>query len=234
MEYTVKDIAELLNISKSTVQRAINTEGLSPDVEGKQKRLYGYEKTVRIIGILAPEFDISTLKTDAETESQTASPMQETASLHQKNRCTASETESPMQKPLHDAVETASPLHETDEPHQGDIKALEQALDDLRRELEETRNERKEETAFFRSQLMEKDKQITSLQSTLELAEQNLARAQSLHALDKQKLLELESKKEPEEPETGSEEPEETESSENQEQEPQKGWFSRFWSSLIN
>lgn len=45
-------------------------------------------------------------------------------------------------------------------------------------------------------QLRQKDKQIENLQTTLKLAEENLARSQQLHAADKQRLLALESREE--------------------------------------
>ena len=64
--YTVKEIAELLNVSKPTIQRYINTAAIEPDKEENQCRYYSYDKAVEIIKAVNAEFDISRIAADHE------------------------------------------------------------------------------------------------------------------------------------------------------------------------
>lgn len=78
--YTVKGIAELLNVSKPTIQRYINTAAIEPDKEENQCRYYSYDKAVGIIKAVNAEFDISRIAADHEAPQndapQTATPPQ--------------------------------------------------------------------------------------------------------------------------------------------------------------
>ncbi len=78
--YTVKEIAELLNVSKPTIQRYINTAAIEPDKEENQCRYYSYDKAVEIIKAVNAEFDISRIAADHEAPQndapQTATPPQ--------------------------------------------------------------------------------------------------------------------------------------------------------------
>ena len=78
--YTVKGIAELLNVSKPTIQRYINTAAIEPDKEENQCRYYSYDKAVEIIKAINAEFDISRIAADHEAPQndapQTATPPQ--------------------------------------------------------------------------------------------------------------------------------------------------------------
>ena len=57
--YTVKEIADILNVSKPTVQRAINTNGIEADKEdNKHSRYYSYEKTKEIVDKINPDYII--------------------------------------------------------------------------------------------------------------------------------------------------------------------------------
>ena len=64
--YTVKGIAELLNVSKPTIQRYINTAAIEPDKEENQCRYYNFDKAVKIIKAVNAEFDISRIAADHE------------------------------------------------------------------------------------------------------------------------------------------------------------------------
>ena len=81
--YTVKGIAELLNVSKPTIQRYINTAAIEPDKEENQCRYYSYDKAVEIIKAVNAEFDISRIAADHEAPQndapQTATPPQNDA-----------------------------------------------------------------------------------------------------------------------------------------------------------
>lgn len=77
--YTVKEIADILNVSKPTVQRAINTNGIEADKEdNKHSRYYSYEKTKEIVDKINPDYIIifeaqhtATTETFCETPKQT-------------------------------------------------------------------------------------------------------------------------------------------------------------------
>lgn len=56
---TVKEIAELLNVSKTTVQRAIKELELTPDIISKNKHLYCPESAKEIIQFINFSFDFS-------------------------------------------------------------------------------------------------------------------------------------------------------------------------------
>ena len=78
--YTVKEIADLLSVSKPTIQRYINTAAIEPDKEENQCRYYSYDKAVEIIKAVNAEFDISRIAADHEAPQndapQTATPPQ--------------------------------------------------------------------------------------------------------------------------------------------------------------
>ena len=64
--YTVKEIADLLSVSKPTIQRYINTAAIEPDKEENQCRYYNFDKAVKIIKAVNAEFDISRIAADHE------------------------------------------------------------------------------------------------------------------------------------------------------------------------
>lgn len=67
MFYTVKEIAELLEVSKPTVQKIINENFIEADkIEKNKFRYYSYDKVVFIIGKIKPEFDLSILSKSTE------------------------------------------------------------------------------------------------------------------------------------------------------------------------
>ena len=78
--YTVKGMAELLNVSKPTIQRYINTAAIEPDKEENQCRYYSHDKAVEIIKAVNAEFDISRIAADHEAPQndapQTVTPPQ--------------------------------------------------------------------------------------------------------------------------------------------------------------
>ena len=78
--YTVKEIADLLSVSKPTIQRYINTAAIEPDKEENQCRYYNFDKAVKIIKAVNAEFDISRIAADHEAPQndapQTATPPQ--------------------------------------------------------------------------------------------------------------------------------------------------------------
>ena len=62
MEYTVKEIADLLQVSKTTVQKTIKANNIIYDYISKNKQYYSYDSTKQIIGLLRKDFDFSKLE----------------------------------------------------------------------------------------------------------------------------------------------------------------------------
>ena len=66
-EFTVKDLAELLGVSKPTIQRAINAAAIEADREDGQTRYYSYAAAAAISAKVKPDFDFSACVGDSET-----------------------------------------------------------------------------------------------------------------------------------------------------------------------
>ena len=137
--YTVKEIADLLSVSKPTIQRYINTAAIEPDKEENQCRYYNFDKAVKIIKAVNAEFDISRIAADHEAPQndapQTATPPQnapQTATPPQNAPQTATE-------PQNDAPQTATP------PQNAEIEILKSVI------------------ATIQEQLVIKDKQIANM-----------------------------------------------------------------------
>ena len=66
-EFTVKDLAELLGVSKPTIQRAINAAAIEADREDGQTRYYSYAAAAAISAKVKPDFDFSACVGGSET-----------------------------------------------------------------------------------------------------------------------------------------------------------------------
>ena len=138
--YTVKGIAELLNVSKPTIQRYINTAAIEPDKEENQCRYYNFDKAVKIIKAVNAEFDISRIAADHEapqndapqtaTEPQNDAPQTATPPQNAQNAAT---------EPQNDAPQAATP------PQNAEIDILKSVI------------------ATIQEQLVIKDKQIANM-----------------------------------------------------------------------
>ena len=107
--YTVKEIADLLSVSKPTIQRYINTAAIEPDKEENQCRYYNFDKAVKIIKAVNAEFDISRIAADHEAP-QNDAPQ------------TATE-------PQNDAPQTATP------PQNAEIEILKSVIATIQEQL---------------------------------------------------------------------------------------------------
>ena len=138
--YTVKEIADLLSVSKPTIQRYINAAAIEPDKEENQCRYYNFDKAVKIIKAVNAEFDISRIAADHEAPqndaSQTATPPQNApqAATEPQNDAPQTATE-----PQNDAPQTATP------PQNAEIEILKSVI------------------ATIQEQLVIKDKQIANM-----------------------------------------------------------------------
>ena len=79
IEFTVKQIAELLSVSKPTVQKAIKELAIEPErAQNNNRRYYSYADTVAIIKAVNPSYDFSLLSEfGAKPQSETAKPQTE-------------------------------------------------------------------------------------------------------------------------------------------------------------
>ena len=72
-EFTVKDLAEILGVSKPTIQRAINAAAIEANREDKQTRYYNLDAAAAISAKVKPDFDFLACVGDA---TQTETPTQ--------------------------------------------------------------------------------------------------------------------------------------------------------------
>ena len=117
--YTVKEIADLLSVSKPTIQRYINTAAIEPDKEENQCRYYNFDKAVKIIKAVNAEFDISRIAADHEAPQNDAP---QTATPPQNEPQTATE-------PQNDAPQTATP------PQNAEIEILKSVIATIQEQL---------------------------------------------------------------------------------------------------
>ena len=66
--YTVKEIADILGVSKTTVQKAIKAAAIEFDKVEKNRQYYSFEKTKQIIVKVNKDFDLDTLQVGLEVE----------------------------------------------------------------------------------------------------------------------------------------------------------------------
>ena len=148
--YTVKEIADLLSVSKPTIQRYINTAAIEPDKEENQCRYYNFDKAVKIIKAVNAEFDISRIAADHEAP-QNDAPQAATPPQNAQNAATAPQNDAPQAAtppqnaqnaataPQNDAPQAATP------PQNAEIDILKSVI------------------ATIQEQLVIKDKQIANM-----------------------------------------------------------------------
>ena len=117
--YTVKEIADLLSVSKPTIQRYINAAAIEPDKEENQCRYYNFDKAVKIIKAVNAEFDISRIAADHEAPQNDAP---QTATPPQNAPQAATE-------PQNDAPQTATP------PQNAEIEILKSVIATIQEQL---------------------------------------------------------------------------------------------------
>ena len=117
--YTVKEIADLLSVSKPTIQRYINTAAIEPDKEENQCRYYNFDKAVKIIKAVNAEFDISRIAADHEAP-QNDAPQAATPPQNAQNAAT---------EPQNDAPQAATP------PQNAEIDILKSVIATIQEQL---------------------------------------------------------------------------------------------------
>lgn len=157
-EYTIKQIAELLGVSKPTVQKKIKELAVEPErKENNNRAFYSYADTIAVIRAIKPNYDFSLLP------SLGAKPQNETA------------------KPQNEAQNTAKPQNiaqnlenETAKPQNEELEFLKRALSIIEAQLAEKDK-----------QLAVKDEQIKDLNNRLAEAYQITRGQQYIAAADK-------------------------------------------------
>ena len=163
IEFTVKQIAELLSVSKPTVQKAIKELAIEPErAQNNNRRYYSYADTVAIIKAVNPSYDFSLLSEfGAKPQSETAKPPK-----------TENQTAKPQTEPPNQEEKTAKP------PSSEEIDLLKSMLGVIQEQLKEKDK-----------QLAVKDKQIQDLSDRLAEALQLTKGQQYIAAADKTKEL---------------------------------------------
>ena len=111
--YTAKEIADLLEVSKPTVQKVINDLGVEYSTKGKRDRLYPAESVVKIIQAISPSFDVSDFFEKIEN------------------------TENEPEKPQNNNEKTAKTENDNEREWQSMlIQTLQQQIEDQRKQLE--------------------------------------------------------------------------------------------------
>lgn len=169
IEFTTKQLAELLSVSKPTVQKAINELAIQPERKDNNNRgYYSYADTVAIIKAVKPSFDFALLSEFGEK------PQNETA------------------KPPNEPQKTAKPQNLAQNSEEQTAKPPNEELELLRSMLTVIQEQLKEKD----KQLEVKDKQIQDLSDRLAEAMQLTRGQQYIAAADKTtELLEADSKR---------------------------------------
>lgn len=200
MFYTVKEIADLVGVSKPTIQKIINENFIEADkIEKNKFRYYSYEKTCFIIRVLKPDFDFSLLPKNTENQLKS--------------------TEKPPIKPQNPSEDIEKP--QNNETLERMITIIEQQLNEKNkllaqkdRELQELREQAERERFDLQDKLEKAYTQIA------EMAQ----KAQYITAADKTaQIMDKQSKEEEIEPE-GSGSP----AARNRDK-PRKGLLSKFF-----
>ena len=165
-DYTVKEIAELLEVSKPTVQKVVNDLSLEPvRIEKNKYRFYNYADTVAIIRVIKPDFEFEKLQNVSEKlQSETAK---------QPNETEKSQIETAKQP-----IDTEKPQTDTEkQPNTAkseELELMKSMLSLIKEQLKEKDN-----------QLAIKDKQIQDLNDRLAEAMELTRGQQYITAADK-------------------------------------------------
>ena len=147
-ELTVKDIAELLGVSKPTIQRAINAAAIEASREDKQTRYYSLDAAAAISAKVKPELDFWACVGGSETPPHDAT-----------------QTETPPQTAATNAesTETEPPQTET-EPKQADTPPqTAESLEFMRAML-----------STIQEQLAAKDRQIAAYEAQIAMQNEQI------------------------------------------------------------
>ena len=137
--YKVKEIADLLEVSKTAIQNTIKTAGIDYDKKEANKHYYGIEKTKQIIASIRPDFDFSIFdNSPTETDNSQSEKAEKTDN---------------------------SPTKTANSQSKSDNSTNQQIVEELKRTINIFETELKEKN----EQLKVKDKQIEALNNTIQM-----------------------------------------------------------------
>jgi hypothetical protein len=212
---TVKEFAAAAGISQQAVYKQLGSR-LKPFVENKGSQKVIAEEALK-------EFYPAADLPEDSTQESTDPTCESTNSTEKDQTIQPDSTDKVEQNKKVEQPDSTDPAAEKRQ------KELEDQIRELQEQIKEIIKNDQEEKKFLRDQLIQKDKQIESLN-------ENLKMAQQLAAIDKKKLLELENKQ-PEEDPVIAEEPKpdpEPPAAEQEIEEPKKKGFWSFLSGLFS
>ena len=213
-EYTVKEIADLLEVSKPTVQKKLNDLKLDPStIKGNRCRYYSYDAAIKVIKSIRADFDITVLGADQESskvQNFGAKTQNESAKIGAKSQ----EVGAKMQN---ESAKTQSDF-EKDQ-----IEVLKDLVNVIQEQLKEKDK-----------QLEVKDRQIQDLNNRLAEAMALTKGQQYIAAADKTTdLIEAQSKQmDPKEDPEAERQPEPLQPKKHVNKPKKKGFFKRFFNNI--
>lgn len=223
--YSVKEISEILGVSKPTVQRAIVTAAIEATAEQTQKRYYDQAKTAQIIELVSPGFDVSGLFPVNQTETQTDTPTKTDTNQSQQTETYQKETDTNQKE----TVETETQTDTTA------AKALQTAIEALQKELEAKNRQieaQEGQINILLQTIQTQNDTISGLTESIKSA-QALAAGDKLLLLDKKNTQEEKTVIDAQEAPAGETLPDDQEETAAGQPE-KKGFFSRLWHNLTN
>lgn len=217
-EYTVKEIADLLEVSKPTVQKKLNDLKLDPStIKGNRCRYYSYDAAIKVIKSIRADFDITALGADQESakpQNFGTKPQSESAKVGAKSQNFGAKMQN----------ESAKPQSESAKPQSDFEKDQIEVLKDLVNVIQEQLKEKDK-------QLEVKDRQIQDLNDRLAEAMALTKGQQYIAAADKTTdLIEAQSKQmDPKEDPEAERQPEPLQPKKQVNKPKKKGFFKRFF-----
>lgn len=183
-EFTIRQIADLLEVSKPTVQKIVDSLDIKPiRIDNTNCRFYSLEDAERIISERTKDFDFSVLR---QEENETAKAQNIAPNEAQSGAKLQSEAPNEQREPQNGAkAQSDSDSPQNPEDNVNELELLRQTIDIIKKELEEKNR-----------QLSIKDKQIQDLSDRLAEVIQLNKGQQYIAAAEKTTgLLEADSKK---------------------------------------
>ena len=149
-DFTVKDLAELLGVSKPTIQRAINAAAIEADREDGQTRYYSFDTAAAISAKVKPEFDFLGVVGGSDVPPHDATQT-ETPQNDAKHTATT---------PPNDATQTATP------PQADSMEFMRAMLSTIQEQLAA----KDRQIAAYEAQIAVKDEQIRDYSERLKEA----------------------------------------------------------------
>ena len=164
-EFTVKDLAELLGVSKPTIQRAINAAAIEADREDGQTRYYSFDTAAAISAKVKPEFDFLGVVGGSDVPPHDAT-----------------QTETPQNDAKHTATTPQNDATHAETPPQADnLEFMRAMLSTIQEQLAA----KDRQIAAYEAQIAMKDKQIEDYSARLAEAMELTRGQQYIAAADK-------------------------------------------------